>query len=217
MSLTTADGEQRVFLGDVRWETFQALLHDVVGEHRGRWAYDQGLLEIMSPSYDHESIKALLGRCIETVAEELAIPIRAAGSTTLQRLDQRRAVEADESFYVGDHARGSRQPKLDLRRDPPPDLVVEVDISRSSRARLSIYAAMGVPEVWQWIGDHLSVLRLQPSGEYLAADASQIFPMLPLAGLEPLLRRRHEVDDTQLVREFRAWLKTVLGRKGSKS
>lgn len=79
MRVTTAPGEQRVFLGDVRWETFQALLHDL-GEHRGRLAYDQGLLEIMSPSYDHESIKGLLGHFVRALADELAIPIRAAGS-----------------------------------------------------------------------------------------------------------------------------------------
>ena len=205
---TTTQGEQRVFLGDVRWETFEALLDDL-GDARGRLAYDQGLLEIMSPSSDHESVKGLLGHLVEALAEELAIPIRTVGATTLKRADQQRAVEADESYYVGEHARGPRPFELDLMRDPPPDLVIEVDIARSSRTRLGIDEALGVPEVWLWSGDRLQVLRLEASGKYVEGQTSQAFPMLPIAGLERFIVRRREADDTTLAREFRAWVRRL--------
>jgi Uma2 family endonuclease len=90
MGATTAtQGEQRVFLGDLRWETFEALLDDL-GEPRGRLAYDQGLLEIMSPSFEHEGITGLLGHLVGVLAEELDIPIRTVGMTTLKRVDQQR-------------------------------------------------------------------------------------------------------------------------------
>ncbi|MFO0983483.1 MAG: Uma2 family endonuclease [Planctomycetota bacterium] len=210
MSSTTTAGEQRVFLGDVRWETFEALLDDL-GEPRGRLAYDQGLLEIMSPSYDHESVAGLLGQFIRVIAEALALPIRAARSTTLKRVDQQRAVEADESFYVGEHARGPRPIDIDLLRDPPPDLVVEVDLSRSSRARLRIYASLGVPEVWQWSRDRLSVLHLESNGAYAMTATSQFFPIETMASIEALVHRRRETDDTELVRELREQLRR-LGR-----
>ena len=39
--------------------------------------------------------------------------------------------------------------RIDLRRDPPPDLVIEVDVTHSSVPRMPIYAALGVPEVWR--------------------------------------------------------------------
>jgi Uma2 family endonuclease len=210
---TTTRGEQRVFLGDVRWETFEALLDDL-GEPRGRLAYDQGLLEIMSPSFEHESVTGLLGHLVELVAEELAIPLRAVGMTTLKRADQQRAVEADRSYCVGDHARGPRPFELDLMRDPPPDLVIEVDISRSSRTRLKIYAALGVPEVWLWRSDRLQVLRLEEGGKHDVTQTSQAFPMLPIAAIERFVARRHEADDTTLVREFRAWLRSTVDGAG---
>jgi Uma2 family endonuclease len=212
MSATATPAEQRVFLEDVRWETFQALLHET-GERRGRLAYDQGLLEIMSPSYEHENIAGLLGQFVRVLAEETDLPIRTVRSTTLERVDQRRAVEADESFHLGDHARGSRRQDLDLRRDPPPDLVIEVDISRTSRARLRIYAALGVPEVWQWVGDGVRVLGLAKDGTFGELGTSIAFPELSIAVLDRFLRRGLAVDDTQLVREFRAWVRSAVATR----
>jgi Uma2 family endonuclease len=55
--------------------------------------------------------------------------------------------EPDACFYL-DHADAIAPDRpLDLAVDPPPDLVVEVDITRSSLDKFPIYAALGVPEV----------------------------------------------------------------------
>lgn len=207
MSTATIEGEQRVSLGDVRWETLESLLRDL-GESRGRLAYDQGLLEIMSPSFEHDVIANLIGRLVEALTEELDIPIRSTRSTTLKRPDQRRAVEPDASYYIAHEVDVRRQHELDLQRDPPPDLIVEVDISRSSRARIPVYAALEVPEIWQWLGLTLRVLRLQSHGAYVPVERSEVFPMLPLEGLRTFLELRHEKDETEIVKAFRAWVKS---------
>src|SRR5262245_13150325 len=98
---------------------------------------------------------------------------------------------------------------------PPPDLVIEVDISRSSRTRLKISAALGVPEVWLWSSDRLQILRLEEGGQYVVTEVSKVFPRLPVAGIEGFVARRRETDDTTIVHEFRAWLRHVLSSGAS--
>jgi Uma2 family endonuclease len=202
---TTIDGEQRVFLGDVRWKTFEALLHDV-GDPRGRFAYDRGLLEIMSPSSEHEHLDKLLARFVEVLTEELRMPIRSLRSTTLRRRDLKRGIEADEAYYIGHDPLMGKRRRLDLRRDPPPDLAIEVDISRSSLVRMRVHAAIGIAEVWRWHGDRFEIWRLLPDGEYHLVERSVILPMLPISGLKRFLSLRHERNETELVREFRQWV-----------
>ena len=97
MSVVSSGNESRVVLHEVSWTTFQALSREATG---GRLAYDRGTLEIMSPSYDHVSVKGLIGRLIEVFSEELDIDIAAAGSTTLGREDLDRGIESDESYYI---------------------------------------------------------------------------------------------------------------------
>jgi Uma2 family endonuclease len=207
MSSALALGEQRVFLGEVSWRTFQSLLDDL-GSPRGRLAYDEGLLEIMSPSFEHETIKTLLGRLIVALTEELDIPIRSTSSTTLKRRARQKAVEADESYYIANEPSVRHRRELDLRRQPPPDLVVEVDLSSSSLIRMPVYAALGVPEVWRWIGSELELLRLDAEGQYVATKTSVSFPMLTVEVLMRFLGKRHDTDETSIVRSFRAWVRS---------
>ncbi len=54
MLVQSPPAEQRTVLHNISWETFEALLRDT-GEHRGsRFAYDCGVLEIMTPLFEHE-------------------------------------------------------------------------------------------------------------------------------------------------------------------
>ena len=202
----TTDGEQRVFLGDVRWKTFKTLLNDLGNPH-GRLAYDRGLLEIMAPSSEHEFVKRLLGRMIEALTEELAIPVRSLSSTTLRRRDRKSGIEPDECYYIGHDPLARKRRQIDLRRDPPPDLAIEVDISRSSLVRMRIHGALGIPEVWRWHGDTLEIWRLQPDGEYREASQSALLPMLPIAGLKRFLDQRDEHNETEIIRAFRRWVR----------
>ena len=99
MSISLPQTENRVVLSDVSWATFEALLTDT--NHRGsRFIYDRGNLEIMSPSYEHERLRRLIGRLIETYTEILGIPIQSAGSTTLKSELKQRGLEPDECYYI---------------------------------------------------------------------------------------------------------------------
>ena len=201
---TSAD--QRVMVANVSWDTFLALVRDA-GSPRGRFAYDQGTLEIMSPSGTHEQLKRFIGRIIETLTLRLGIEIRSFGSTTLLREVEQRGLEPDECYYIQSAAEIPGKRDLDMKVDPPPDLVVEVDLSHHSLDKFRIYASLGVPEIWRLKGTELKVYRLGRQGRYAEREASRVLPMLPLEVLRDFVFRSETANETALVREFEAWVK----------
>ncbi len=197
--------ETRIVIPNVAWEIFESLAaSDCAGT---RFAYDKGMLEIMSPSIEHEWFHRLLGRMIEAMTEELNIPILSAGSTTLKLQLKERGSEPDECYYLGNEAKMRGKKELDLAVDPPPDLAIEVDISRSSLNKLSIYADIGVPEVWLYDGQSLRSHQLQPDGGYVVQSTSRWFPFLDLRDLERFLEKFDPLGETAWIRSFRAWVR----------
>jgi Uma2 family endonuclease len=188
-------------LEPVSWETFLGLLRDL-GDHRWRVTYDSGVLELMSPYREHEALKKLIARLIEALTLELDIDIKAGGSTTYKRPDLGKAAEPDECYYIASEPliRGNRE--ADLSREPPPDLVVEVDIGASSSRRMRIYSAMGVPEVWRHDGERLTAYRLREDGTYRRVKRSVVLPKMPIEEASRLLARWDEESDTAIVRAF---------------
>jgi Uma2 family endonuclease len=128
---------------DVSWDEYDALM-TALPERRLPHTYDRGTLEIMSPSKPHEWIKKLIGRMVESMTLELNIPIQSVGSTTLRRELLKRGLEPDDSYYIANEARVRGKETLDLQSDPPPDLVIEVDVTSSCLDRLDVYAALRV-------------------------------------------------------------------------
>lgn len=209
MSTVAAQPETRILIPNIRWEIFEALgASDCAGT---RFAYDQGMLEIMSPSVEHERLHRALGRMIETITEELNLPVFSAGSTTLKLQMEERGVEPDECFYFANEAQMRGKKELDLAVDPPPDLAIEVDISRSSLNKLSLYAGIGVPEVWLYDGSSLRVHRFGEDGTYVQQDASVAFPFLDLGEVERFVERLEEFGETGWVCAFCAWVKDRYG------
>ena len=174
-----ASVERRIRLTGVDWETFWNLASRTRG---GRFAFDRGALEIMSPGPLHESHKGLLGRLVRRVARELNVSLLELGSTTWGKEGAERGIEADECFYFtpdkieianSSLARQSNDP-ADY---PPPDLAVEIDLSRPEVDRPAIYATIGVAELWWFDGDSLSIERLLEDGTYAASLASRFLPV----------------------------------------
>jgi Uma2 family endonuclease len=206
MSILIPQAENRVVLSDISWATFEALLADA--DHRGsRFVYDRGDLEIMSPSSEHEWIHRLIGRMIETYTEELGIPVRSAGSTTLKSELKKRGLEPDECYYIANESAVRGLDEIDLSVNPPPDLAIEVDISASSLDQLGIYAALGVPEVWMCDGARLRIYRLQDDGTYAQQDLSPTFPALSPETILDFLARRKNTDETTWIKSFREWVR----------
>ncbi|MFM7449899.1 MAG: Uma2 family endonuclease [Leptolyngbyaceae cyanobacterium] len=134
-----------IHLSGISWQTYETLLKEL-SDRRLRLTYNRGTLEIMAPSPEHELGKTLMGRFVETLAEESEIPIYPLGSTTFKRPELSGA-EPDECFYIRRIGAVQGKKRLDLTQDPAPDLVVEIDVTSSSQNRLQVYADLGVAEV----------------------------------------------------------------------
>jgi len=206
MAIAAARGETRILLRKVSWATYEALVAES-NQAGTRLTYARGDLEIMSPSREHERFKRLIGRMIEAMTEELAIPVSSGGSTTLKSQLRERGVEPDECYYIANEPQVRGRDDLDLEHDPPPDLAIEVDITESSIDQLGVYAALGVPELWVCDGEAIRVYRLQADGSYVEQSQSATFPFLPLDELQRFLDRRNATDETTWIRSFRDWVR----------
>jgi len=199
-----------VTLWDVSWEFYERFL----AEFQDRYVphtYDEGVLEIMSPvGLEHERPKKLLSRLVETLTEELDIPLLCVGSLTLRSRRKAKGIEPDECFYIAREADMRRQPNYDPDRDPPPDLAIEVDWTHASLPRMPVYAKLGVPEVWRYADELLTVYCLTPDGEYVVSESSAAFPTLPLNEFRQFVRRDPNIDETTWIRRFREWVRRTL-------
>ena len=137
-----------VVLTNVTWATYERLVDDLADCSAPRLTYDRAVLEITSPTPEHERLNRMLTDLIGAIAEELDIDTENLGSSTFKREDLERGFEPDSCLYIQNAARVRGKSRLDLSMDPPPDLVIEIDITSASIEKLPIYALLGVPEVW---------------------------------------------------------------------
>jgi Uma2 family endonuclease len=176
-----------------------------------RMTYYNGTLEIMSPLYRHEKSSRRLGALILLVTSTLGIVCQGAGSTTFKQRGEGRkkgwGKEPDQSFYLASEPRIRGKVKIDLESDPPPDLWIEVDHRGSSRGRLPLYAALGIPEVWRfnsrakriWFG------RLE-GGTYAEIDRSLALPMLTPEMVIEALSLGEGLSESEWAALLRTWI-----------
>jgi Uma2 family endonuclease len=200
--------EQRVTMHNVSWETYEGLLAANASASSPRITYDQGELEIMSPSLKHEKLKEVLGAVVELVAGEWEIDLERLGSTTFRRRDLKRGAEPDCCFYIQnvEHIRGKDE--VDLLIDPAPDLVIEIEITNPALEQLPIWARFGVPEVWLAGVEGVRILRLT-AGEYSSRERSETLPSLTATILSEFLERRSELKNPAWRRMVREWARSA--------
>jgi Uma2 family endonuclease len=195
----------QILLPSIRWQTYRAIACDLESQPNKRLTYDNGLLEIRMPSELHESYKKLLGRIVESLTESLGLEICSLGSMTCDREDLAKGLEPDQCYYIQNEAQIWGKDKIDLTRDPPPDLAIEIDITSSSINRFTIYAQLGVPEVWRYDGQTITIHRLI-GDRYSISDRSAAFPILGTNDLKHFLELKHQVKENALIRQLRKWV-----------
>jgi Uma2 family endonuclease len=216
MSTATRPKAQRLVLYNVDWKTYSRLLRIFAERRSVRLAYDRGVLEIMSPLYEHESDGRFLSRLVLAIIDELKLPVVEGGSMTFRRRRKGRGVEPDSSFWIAHEPQVRTRPRINLRVDPSPDLVIEVDVTSSSVDKLGIYAALGVPEVWRLDARVLSFQVLGADQRYASATQSLAFPFLRPADVSTVLAAKGQgTDATTLVQQFRDQLRQRLASGGT--
>jgi Uma2 family endonuclease len=210
METAKIPSEQRTVLQNISWETYEHLLADLRDSSSPRFAYDRGVLEIMVVSSRHERPNRLIAQLVEVVAEEMDLDLENLGSTTFMREDLQRGFEPDSCFYVQSEERIRGKVEIDSDVDPPPDLVIEVDITSPSLDRFSIYAHFGVPEVWRYDGERVEVYKLR-NGEYVEVANSLALPWFTSDILTRLVAQGLTMRRRYWTRKVREWAR---GRSG---
>lgn len=150
----------RLIIDNTRWDDYERLLEVLSDTRHLRVSYDRGRLEIMSPLRKHEKYAKMIERLVYFVADKLDLEVESYGIATWKKAVLGRGVEADACFYVGDLARIAEQEDIDSESVPPPDIVVEIDLTSDSQRKFPIYAALGVPEIWRYDGKNLYFYEL---------------------------------------------------------
>jgi Uma2 family endonuclease len=195
----------RLVLDGEPWESYERILKIFDGRRHLRITFDRGLLEIMTLSLKHEGFKYIIARLLAVLTEELGLAIECYGSMTFKRKKTQRGLEPDDCYWIQNQAQVRNLKKYDPKTNPPPDLVVEVDIESSSANRMGIYRKMKVPEVLRHDGQVLQFHVLGPKG-YALSGTSRAFPGLKSADLEPFIAMRDHADANTISRQFRAWV-----------
>jgi Uma2 family endonuclease len=203
--------EQRVVLRGVGWEGYETLLK-MVSDGHVRLTFDGEDVELMSPRIDHEGYATLIGQIVKTVNEELKIPFRPCRCTTWRKRSKKGGLEADECFYIANmRAIRGKWDSVDLNVDPPPDLAIEIEISRSHLDRMKIYARLGIAEVWRFDGETLTIHSLTRTGKYATVTESPGVPAITSAEVVHWTLLGREIDDHGAwVRKLRRWVRTTL-------
>jgi Uma2 family endonuclease len=204
---TTNRPASRVLHG-VSWDAYVEMSDLPENEH-ARMTYDRGDLEIMTVSRQHERYARFIEALIYIWTEERGIAIDSCGSMTIRREDRLRGFEPDNCYYIAHEPDVRGKDELDFSVDPPPDLIIEIEISRKAIGKMPIYAAVGVPEVWRYDGQNLHVHVLDDAGKYRRATESNCLPRFPIAEVERLLGRLKEEERLELVKSFRASVRAV--------
>ena len=199
-------GEQRITLYNISWDTYELLL-EAFGEHRAaRLTYDSGVLEFMVPLEEHENPSDLIGVFIRTLVEESGWNIKSLASTTLKRSDLKKGAEPDKCYYIQNESL-VRGRIVNLNFDPPPDLVVEVDITHTDINKNALYADLGIPEFWRYDGEVLKIYQLQ-SGEYQEQAISPTFPWLQKEVFYQFLQQCQSEGEALANRQLRSLVQT---------
>ncbi|MEB3831002.1 Uma2 family endonuclease [Phormidium sp. CCY1219] len=201
-------GEQRTLL-NVSWQTFKTLLAEMGENRAARVSYTDGKLEIMTPLMPHENSNRLIEALIVVLAEEMGLEIKRSGSLTCKREDLQRACEPDSSYYIQNEPQVRAKVNIDLDIDPPPDLVLEVEYSRSNLNKFEIYASLGVLEFWRYKNGGLQVYCLQ-SGQYVECETSPTFSPIPVKEIPRFLTESRQMGEISMTKKFRNWVREQL-------
>lgn len=195
---------QRLILQSIDWNFYEQVLKNYESSNELHFAYDDGILEVEVPRYEHEKPTQVLRDFITNICIEREIDCLNAGSTTFRKREKLKGVEPDTCFYIQNEARIRGLRNIDLNQDPPPDLAIEVDISSPSLNKMPIYAALGVMEVWLYKGEQVVFHELS-GGAYREVEKSVALPFLDSETANAFLKAGLTARFLEWTKDVRNW------------
>ncbi len=197
--------EQSIILHNVSWEAYEILMKDHENQSIPRFTYQNGELEIFMPSEKHEETIRAIEIIVSTYIEEKDLDMRSLGSTTFKLKSMKNGVEPDCCYYIQNVEKVKGIGKINLEKNPAPDLVVEVDITSPSINRFPIYAEFGVNEIWQYSQNAVKIFVLKEK-EYLETGESNALPKVTGDILTKFITESETEKRSTWVKNVRSWI-----------
>jgi Uma2 family endonuclease len=199
----------RLVIHEVTWDDYERLLEHPNNRPSLRVSYDRGRLEILSTSPEHEDYADFIRDLVLIFCETYDLTLETRGRATWKKPRLARGVEADGSYFIvsADRIIGKRQ--FDLEVDPPPDVVVEIDLTNDSIRKFPIYAALGIPEIWRYDGKTTMVFYELTGNDYHEIHESRILPGLKPQMLAAALEQSESEGQTVTRKAFRRKLRSL--------
>lgn len=209
--------EYRTVLQKVSWQKYEQLLRQMEHDRTARFTYYRGQLEIMNPLEEHERCHKLIESLILVLTDEMGVTTPHYKTPTLKRVDLQLGVEPDTAYYIQNATQMARRNAIDLSVDPVPDLILEVELSRSSLNKFEIYAELGIPEVWRYISRPGETflkgqffIHYLEQGEYREDDRGLAFPFLPVGRILQFIDQGDAIGLPTALRDLRRWAEDVI-------
>jgi Uma2 family endonuclease len=202
------DGAKLV-VPDVTWEDYEELLQELAERPHLRVSFDSGRLEIVSPSSKHERYGEFINDLVRAYADACDSELDKLGHTTWKRKALSKGAEADGCYYIRNFERIRSKETIDLESDPPPDIVLEIEVTTDSKKKLSIYAALRVPEVWIYDGKEARFFALE-NDQYVPIQESQFLPRLTGAMIAEAVEASKTQGQKTALAAFRARIQGMI-------
>lgn len=196
---------QKLILQGVGWDFYERILEEFADSNALHFAYDDGFLEVEVPLAKHERPNRILQDLVSTICVEKEIDFINAGSTTFRERAKSKGVEPDTCFYIQNESKIRGKTDINLKNDPPPDLVIEVDVTSPSLNKMLIYAALGVSEVWLYKGKNVEFYKLY-GGSYQEISNSVFFPRLSAEKATEFLQLGIKESTLKWIKKVRLWV-----------
>lgn len=190
------------------WEEYQAVSRQRGDGSIPRLKYRYGELLLMSPLPHHGKDAHLLANIITTLLDHLNREYDAFTPVTME-LPEESGIEPDYCFYIDQWEAVRGKKRINWRTDPPPDLVLEIDVT--SYSDVNDYLPYRVPEVWLFKRETLRIYQLQGNTYSLQAQ-SRYFPEVKLQrAIARCLQIAYDRNTSAAIRDLRQWLQDDRG------
>jgi Uma2 family endonuclease len=187
---------------EIDWDDYERLLDQIAEERHMRISYDSGRLEIVSPRPEHGEYACFFDDLLRIVCDFRGMELQKYGNATWKKRILKKGVEADACYYIANAERVIGKRDIRLEVDPPPDIVLEIDLSTDSSRKFHIYAALGVPEIWTYDRETVRFYRLK-RGRYTESASSHFLPGLTGPMLAEALKSSEVHGQAKALKAFR--------------
>ncbi len=161
------------------WDDYQRLAQQRGDSSIPRIKYRDGEILLMAPLPVHGRDAHILGQIATVLLEHREQDYEAFTPITID-LPEAGGIEPDYCFYIDNWQTVVGKWRIDWQSDPPPDLVIEVDVTSFTAAE--DYLPYRIPEVWIWKNRALQIYQLSEDG-YTPVSQSRFFPELSVPEL----------------------------------